>query len=204
MIHAVGPMWRGGRQAEENHLYAAVMQSMEESSLRGFQTIAIPAISAGVFGFPLKRAIEIILTTSRDYLTDQSGTCLKEVHVVDNDPQVMSSFEMSLKAMTLPSQPGPEEEHPETQVRRVRAQKNASGEFQCLLLLTYFITLFSSVLLRHWLVQEGHLACKRFISNNAYWGQPNLGGNFRHAGPLKLEKLQHESKQVSHKVFVVI
>jgi len=142
VIHAVGPMWRGGQRDEENHLYAAVLQSMQEASQRGFQTIAIPAISAGIFKFPLDRATEIILSASRDYLTDQGGTCLREVHIVDNDPKVISHFETSLKSMTLPSGPGPEEEHSEHTVRRMKTQKtaelaeNASGEFQCILLLT--------------------------------------------------------------------
>jgi len=129
IIHAVGPRWRGGHRNEENQLYAAVMQSMQEATQRGFQTIAIPAISAGLFSFPLQRAIDIILTALRDFLTDQSGTCLKEVHVVDNDSQVINSFETMLKSMTLPDQPGPDEEH---HVRRLSSQRdaeNVSGEF---------------------------------------------------------------------------
>lgn len=140
VIHAVGPLWRGGGRDEENKLYAAVSQSMEEAAQRGCHTIAIPAISAGIFKFPPDRATEIILSASRDYLTDQSGTCLKEVHIVDTDPQVMSRFESQLKSMTLPSEPGPEEGHPESVVRRPRAPRNvdqtdsASGE--CTVLLT--------------------------------------------------------------------
>jgi len=139
VIHAVGPMWRGGQRDEENKLYAAVSQSMEEAAGRGCQTIAIPAISAGIFKFPPDRATEIILSASRDYLTDQSGTCLKEVHIVDTDPQVMSRFERELKSMTLPSEPGPEEGHPEPLMRRQRAPRNvdqtdsASGELTLLL-----------------------------------------------------------------------
>jgi len=141
VIHAVGPMWRGGKHNEENHLYAAVSQSMLEASQRGYQTIAVPAISAGIFGFPVKRAVEIILTASRDFLTDASGTCLKDVYVVDNDPEVINSFETSLKSMTLPSEPGPDEEPHEHQARRVRTQKSAertqklSGEFTVVYLL---------------------------------------------------------------------
>jgi len=135
VIHAVGPMWRRGQNGEENQLYAAVSQSMEEATQRGFQTIAIPAISAGIFGFPPDRATEIILSASRDYLTDRRGTCLKEVHIVDNDPKVISHFESSLKSMTLPSEPGPEEGHAEPSARRLRTQRNAepvanaAGEF---------------------------------------------------------------------------
>ena len=136
VIHAVGPMWRGGGRNEENQLYAAVSQSLEEATQRGFQTIAVPAISAGIFGFPAHRATEIILSATRDYLTDQHGTCLKEVHIVDSDPRVIGHFESSLKSMTLPSEPGPEEGHSEPGVRRVKTHKtaepigNAAGELR--------------------------------------------------------------------------
>ena len=139
VIHAVGPTWRGGHHEEENLLSAAVLQSLQDASERRFQTIAVPAISSGIFGFPLNRATEIILSASRDYLTDQGDTFPREVHVVDNDPQVMSCFEKTLKSMTLPSEPGPEEGHSETAVRRVRAPRNAeltgnaSGELHCIL-----------------------------------------------------------------------
>ena len=125
VIHAVGPMWRGGKKDEENQLYAAVSQSLEGATQRGFHTIAIPAISAGIFGFPPDRATEIILSASRDYLTDMNGTCLKEIHIVDRDHKVISLFEMSLKSMTLPSEPGPEEGHSEPTGRRVRTQRNS-------------------------------------------------------------------------------
>jgi len=171
VIHAVGPMWRGGKHNEENHLYAAVSQSMQEASQRSYQTIAVPAISAGIFGFPVMRAAEIILTASRDFLADAGGTCLKDVYVVDNDPEVINSFETSLKSMTLPSQPGPEEEPHEHQARRVRSQKSAEqtqnlsgGEFTvyCCLLVTSdllpFLQCYDSV----GSVQEGqHLACEK-------------------------------------------
>ena len=138
-------MWRGGQRDEENKLYAAVLQSMQDAAERGYQTIAIPAISAGVFKFPAERATEIILSASRDYLTDPSGTCLKEVHIVDNDPQVMSRFETELKSMTIPSGPGAEEGHPESVTRRTRVTKNdeltenASGEFTVYIVAYLFV-----------------------------------------------------------------
>jgi len=140
VIHAVGPMWREGQRNDnqKNQLYAAVLQSLDEASQRSYRTIAIPAISAGIFSFPLDIAAEIILSAVRDYLTDQSGTCLKEVHVIDSNPQVMSHFEMFLKSMTLPNEPGPEEGHSESSAtrRQGRTLENAAGEYQQILLRT--------------------------------------------------------------------
>jgi len=130
VIHAVGPTWRGGQHNEENQLYAAVTQCMDDASSRGLQTIAVPAVSTGVFRFPLQRAVDIILRASRDYLIDpRSAACLTEVHIVDSDRQVVSSFETALRSMTPPPLPrGHEDEEqsePQQQrqpVRQVRTQ----------------------------------------------------------------------------------
>ena len=133
IIHAVGPMWRGGQHHENDELYVAVMNALTDAAERGFQTIAIPAISAGSFGFPVDQAAEIILSASRDYLTDQSGTRLQQVHIVDNDPEVVRRFETVLKSLTVPSIA--DEEHPSPSGRRVmrshkdgEVMQNASGE----------------------------------------------------------------------------
>jgi len=131
-------MWEEGKRDEANKLYAAVSLSLQEATQRGYQSIAMPAISTGIFGFPLDKATEIILSASRDFLTDQSGTCISEVHIVDNDPRVISCFETALRSLTISSQPGPEEDHHDSPpVRRARAVKNAdnaAGKFQCIIL----------------------------------------------------------------------
>jgi len=123
--HAVSPAWRGGQLNEENILYPAALQSMPDAFEGSFQQIAIPTTSAGIFDLPVNRATENNLSASCDYLTEQNDTCLREAHVVDNDPQVMSRFETSLNSMTLPSRPGSEEGHSQTGVRRVTVQMNA-------------------------------------------------------------------------------
>jgi O-acetyl-ADP-ribose deacetylase (regulator of RNase III) len=60
VIHTVGPVWRGGRDGKE----AALLESAYRNTLalareHGFRTLAFPAISAGVFGFPLEDAADI-------------------------------------------------------------------------------------------------------------------------------------------------
>jgi O-acetyl-ADP-ribose deacetylase len=63
VIHAVGPVWRGGSQGEDDLLascYRRALQLLAEHTLR---TIAFPAISTGIYGFPIERATEIALRT---------------------------------------------------------------------------------------------------------------------------------------------
>jgi O-acetyl-ADP-ribose deacetylase len=66
VIHAVGPIWRGGRQGEPELLERAYETSFELAFDAGdVRTIAFPAISAGVYGYPKERAVEIAVRVMR-------------------------------------------------------------------------------------------------------------------------------------------
>lgn len=56
VIHAVGPIWRGGGQGEDDLLTAAHANVMAAAADRGYASVALPAISCGVFRFPVERA----------------------------------------------------------------------------------------------------------------------------------------------------
>jgi O-acetyl-ADP-ribose deacetylase len=68
VIHAVGPMWHGGKQGEDGLLAAAYRNSLEIAHREGLATIAFPAISTGVYAFPLARATKIAVSTVADFL----------------------------------------------------------------------------------------------------------------------------------------
>jgi O-acetyl-ADP-ribose deacetylase (regulator of RNase III) len=53
VIHAVGPHYKGGKMNEENDLYDTVYNCLEEACRLKLESIAMPAISSGVFGFPI-------------------------------------------------------------------------------------------------------------------------------------------------------
>jgi len=67
VIHAVGPVWRGGNAGEEAALAAAVQAALARAEEVGARSVAVPAISAGIFGFPLERAAEISIAAARDF-----------------------------------------------------------------------------------------------------------------------------------------
>ena len=73
VIHAVGPVWRGGDEGEETALAGAYRSSLELAKERGLASIAFPAISSGIYGFPLDRATEIAVATCRDHLKDETS-----------------------------------------------------------------------------------------------------------------------------------
>jgi len=68
VIHAVGPIWRGGGGREDELLAACYRMSLELARRHRLRSIAVPAISAGVYGFPLERATAIAVDTVADFL----------------------------------------------------------------------------------------------------------------------------------------
>lgn len=63
VIHTVGPVWRGGGSGEDETLAACYRNSLELAQRHFCQTIAFPAISTGIFGFPAERAAVIAIDT---------------------------------------------------------------------------------------------------------------------------------------------
>ena len=59
VIHTVGPVWSGGRRGEPELLASCYRQSLELAASRQLKSIAFPAISCGVYGYPLEHAVKI-------------------------------------------------------------------------------------------------------------------------------------------------
>lgn len=89
VIHAVGPVWQGGRKHEDKLLgsaYSAALQRAEDGALK---TIAFPSISTGIYGYPLDQAAEVALGAVLSHLRWE--TQLEEVVFVlfsDSDYKV--------------------------------------------------------------------------------------------------------------------
>src|SRR5512141_2467533 len=74
VIHAVGPVWGEGN--EEQKLSDAVIGSLRLADELTCASIAMPAISTGIYGFPKERAARIIFTAIEDYFTSQPSGLL--------------------------------------------------------------------------------------------------------------------------------
>jgi O-acetyl-ADP-ribose deacetylase len=93
VIHAVGP--RMGEGDEDKKLAAAVRAALALADRRGLKSIALPAISTGVFGFPMERAARIMLTEVHRFL--QGGTKLERVVVCLWGDEAFETFRRELR-----------------------------------------------------------------------------------------------------------
>lgn len=88
VIHAVGP--RMGEGNEDEKLKNATVNSLETADKNGLKSISFPAISTGVFGFPLKRCSRIMLENTIKYLEGKTG--LKKVVFCLYDSPALEAF----------------------------------------------------------------------------------------------------------------
>jgi O-acetyl-ADP-ribose deacetylase len=72
VIHAVAPVWRGGRHGEPDLLASAYRRSLELADELGDHTIAFPSLGTGVFGYPIGAAASIALGTVASYLRGET------------------------------------------------------------------------------------------------------------------------------------
>ncbi|MFT4974939.1 MAG: O-acetyl-ADP-ribose deacetylase (regulator of RNase III) [Myxococcota bacterium] len=69
VIHTVGPVWRGGEQDEARLLTRCYSESLQLAAEKGARSVAFPAISCGVYGYPIDEATGIAIETVRAWLT---------------------------------------------------------------------------------------------------------------------------------------
>jgi O-acetyl-ADP-ribose deacetylase (regulator of RNase III) len=98
VIHAVGPQW--GEGDEDAKLTNAVHNALKLANSKRLRSVAFPAISTGIFGFPKERAADIILSTTLDFVRE-SKTSLRRIVFCLFDPTSYSIFEKSFSALTL-------------------------------------------------------------------------------------------------------
>ncbi len=90
VIHAVGPVWGSGD--EDAKLAAAIEGSLRLAEKLGLASLAFPAISTGIFGFPKKRAARIFYRTIRNYFAQNPRSRLQQVRITLFDQPTLDAF----------------------------------------------------------------------------------------------------------------
>lgn len=98
VIHAVGPVH--GEENEDEKLGRATFNSLKIAGDKKLETIAFPAISTGIFGFPMQRCSEIMLKTTMDFLRQEETEWPKKVIFCLYGQEAYSVFQQTLKRLT--------------------------------------------------------------------------------------------------------
>jgi O-acetyl-ADP-ribose deacetylase (regulator of RNase III) len=93
VFHAVGPVWHGGERGEDEALAGCYARCLELARQHHARSIAFPAISTGIYGFPAERAARIAVKTAKDHV-EKSG--VSEVHFVCFDAATLSIYRQLL------------------------------------------------------------------------------------------------------------
>ena len=92
IIHAVGPTWKNGNSNEVNVLYDTVHSALADIEKLQLKSIAFPAISSGVFGFPISKSTTTIVEAVVDYFNTKQDSQIQEVHLVDTKEDTVKDF----------------------------------------------------------------------------------------------------------------
>ena len=101
VIHAVGPMWNGGRRGERELLAAAYRASLAHADVLGARSITFPAISCGIYGYPLVQGARVALETVQDHLAGRPTSIEQATFVLLSD-ETWSVFQVELERLPTP------------------------------------------------------------------------------------------------------
>ena len=96
VVHAVGPVWRGGGEGEDELLASAVRSALSRADEIGATSVALPALSTGIYGFPIERAADISIRQAREFAA--SARSLRKILFCLFDDRAHACFERALSA----------------------------------------------------------------------------------------------------------
>ena len=101
VIHAIGPRYKDGKSGEKEKLESAVKASLELAERLKLKSVALPAISSGIFGYPIEESSKIILESIVQFLetTDKEKATLEKVILCLYDDKTFSEFEKVFKTL---------------------------------------------------------------------------------------------------------
>lgn len=97
VIHAVGPVY--GEGDEDTKLASATLNSLKIADEKKIKSIAFPAISTGIFRFPLKRCSEIMIKVAMDFLKNEENEYPKEITYCLYGQEAFSVFQSTLEEL---------------------------------------------------------------------------------------------------------
>ena len=96
IIHTVGPVWRGGDNGEPEQLASCYRESLARAAEIVARSVGIPAISTGIYGYPLDRAAQVAVRTVAEVVADNPDA-FDRIALVCFDDEALAAFEAALE-----------------------------------------------------------------------------------------------------------
>lgn len=97
VIHTVGPVWRGGAKGEPQLLAACYESSLEIALKNKVKTIAFPAISCGIYGYPISQAVAIAVKETANFLELNEG--IETVYFVCYEDPIFETYQNTINTL---------------------------------------------------------------------------------------------------------
>ena len=94
VIHTVGPVWHGGKNNERELLKSCYSTVLNLAKENGIKSIAFPAISCGVYHFPLEEACKIAMNTVKDFISNND--CFEKIIFIDINNAIIEIYKRIL------------------------------------------------------------------------------------------------------------
>ncbi len=97
VIHGVGPVWHGGASGEPELLASCYRASLELTEPNGIRSIAFPAISCGIFGYPVQEAARVAVREVKDFVAANEN--IEKVYLVCFGAEILSAYQQALREL---------------------------------------------------------------------------------------------------------
>ena len=94
VIHTVGPIWRGGNSKEAELLTSCYLTILNLAVENNVKTIAFPAISCGIYGYPLDKVVKIAVDTTKEFLKNNSS--IEKIIFIDINRDIIDLYKKEL------------------------------------------------------------------------------------------------------------
>ena len=106
VIHAVGPIWRGGNNGEPKALYNAYKRSLELATENGCRSIGFPLISAGIYGYPLEDAWRQAIQACQDFQKNAEHSikivfAVLDKRIIDTGLEIINELESAARSLSF-------------------------------------------------------------------------------------------------------
>jgi O-acetyl-ADP-ribose deacetylase (regulator of RNase III) len=99
-------MWRGGSFGEADELASAYRSSLDLAAAADAASVAFPAISCGIYGYPVGKAAPVAISAVRDWLTAHPDTGIRRITFVLRGPDTLHAFTRAIESMASSGAPG--------------------------------------------------------------------------------------------------